>query len=234
MRRLHRSSSAGGFTLIELLCVVGIMTLCGVLAAPTLSLVGASGFNKSTARASELLEEARAYAVAHNTYTWVAFYTDSATASKPGTVYVALLASQDGTSEIVSGATFGSYSDWPQGINASPSAANCQLIQKIEAFSQVGFADGGTYTIPSVPTTNAVTNPATSTPSFSLAIPGLGAQNFNRAIQFTPSGEAKVQAVVVPAIEFDLYSLHGTTASKNMAAVMRINGYTGQARVYLP
>ncbi len=234
MRSLRHPSSARGFTLLELLAVIGIMAFCGVLAMPALSFVGASGFTKSTARASELLEEARAYAVAHNTYTWVAFYAVPATGAQAGTVYMALLASQDGTSEAVSGAAFGSYTDWPQGVSAAPSATNCQLIRKIEAFPQVGFADAGAYPVPSAPATASLGSAATATPSFSLAIPGLGSQNFNRAIQFTPAGEAKVQAALVPAIEFDLYPLHGTTASKTMAAVMRINGYTGQARVYLP
>ncbi len=223
------------FTLIELLVVVAIMTFFVAVSVPTFSSVGASGFNKATTKATDLLEVARSYAVANNTYTWVAFHTVEATGSQPAAVYVALLSSLDGTSQPVIGSAFGSQSTWPQDVSVSPNAAtgNCQLIHKIESFTRVGFADSGSFPLSSLPAVSQA-NAATSSPSFSLVIPGQGVQNFDRAIQFTPSGEAKVQATITPSIEFDLYQVNGTVASKTMAAVMRLNGYTGQAQVYLP
>ncbi len=226
------SRSRAGFSILELLVVVGIMAIFGAITAPTLSYVAASRFNKAAGRVADLLEEARQYAVANNTYTWVAFHIEPSANGKPAALYVAALASMDGTSEAATGSSFGSATAWPAGVTAPLS--NCQLIGRVESFPQTGLAEKGAYPLPGLPAVSALDGPATTAPAFSLSVPTLGTQTFTRAIQFTPSGEAKVQAAPVPAIEFGLCAMNGTSASQSQVAVMRVNGYTGQARVYLP
>src|ERR1700744_1900659 len=61
-----------GFSLIELLTVLVIISIMSALAVTAISSMGkADGFNSATSTLSTLLEQARAYAMANNTYVFV-------------------------------------------------------------------------------------------------------------------------------------------------------------------
>lgn len=221
-----------GFTLVELLTVLAIISILVGTTFSAFSTVTSRSFASQSAQMADLLERAREYAVANDTYTWAAFYTTSATTAQPAQVYLALVVSVDGTSQILEdGGALGSTMVWP---TSATDPAKYQLLDKVASFPQVNLSDSATYAISSVPVVSQVSNMTSSTPSFTVAIPSLGNAVFSRCIEFTPSGEAKVQAAPTQAIEFDLCQLHGTVASKTMISVIRINGFTGQAQVYQP
>src|SRR5437588_12949977 len=97
-----------GFTLIELLIVVCIIAVLLMLIAPAFTYIkGGTDVTSAAYTIKGVLETARTYAKANNTYTWVGFYEEDATAATPtnntpaypgkGRVLLAIVASNDGT-----------------------------------------------------------------------------------------------------------------------------------------
>ena len=69
--------SIRGFTLLELLIVVGIIGLLLVLMAPAFTYIkGGTDVTSAAYTIKGVLDTARTYAKANNTYTWVGFYED--------------------------------------------------------------------------------------------------------------------------------------------------------------
>src|ERR1700686_958237 len=72
------------FTLIELMVVIGIIVLFSVLLVPAFTSLKGSGDITNTAYAiTGVLEQARNYALANNTYVWVGFYEEDSASSTP-------------------------------------------------------------------------------------------------------------------------------------------------------
>jgi prepilin-type N-terminal cleavage/methylation domain-containing protein len=99
-----------GFTLLELLIVVGIIAILFVLIAPAFTTIKSSTDVASAAYTIKgVLDTARTYAKANNTYTWVGFYEDNGSipsvipAPDPpctacvGRLVMSIVASNDGT-----------------------------------------------------------------------------------------------------------------------------------------
>src|SRR6476661_2581977 len=73
-----------GFTLLELLIVVGIIGLLLVLIAPAFNTIkGGTDVASAAYTIQGVLDTARTYAKANNTYTWVGFFEEDA--SQPST-----------------------------------------------------------------------------------------------------------------------------------------------------
>ena len=69
--------SIRGFTLLELLIVVGIMGLLLVLIAPAFTTIkGGTDVTSAAYTIKGVLDTARTYAKANNTYTWVGFFEE--------------------------------------------------------------------------------------------------------------------------------------------------------------
>src|SRR5881398_1638634 len=95
----------GGFTLLELLIVVGIIGLLMVLVAPAFTTIkGGTDVTSAAYTIKGVIDQARTYAKATNTYTWVGFFeedvsqpsTNPATAGT-GRLVMSIVASKDGT-----------------------------------------------------------------------------------------------------------------------------------------
>src|SRR6266705_4457316 len=99
---------ASAFTLLELLIVVSIIGLLLVLLAPAFTTIkGGTDVTSAAYTIKGVLDTARTYAKANNTYTWVGFYEENTTATTPtnnspaypgkGRVLLDIVASKDGT-----------------------------------------------------------------------------------------------------------------------------------------
>jgi prepilin-type N-terminal cleavage/methylation domain-containing protein len=100
----------GGFTLLELLIVVGIIGLLMVLIAPAFTTIkGGTDVTSAAYTIKGVLDTARTYAKANNTYTWVGFYEEDVSAPSPvqaqdprctscvGRLVMSIVASKEGT-----------------------------------------------------------------------------------------------------------------------------------------
>jgi len=87
MQSLRRDASKrtqDAFSLIELMVVIAIIVLVSALIAPAFrSLKGAGDVTSAAYTVKGVLEQARTYAMANNTYTWVGFYEEDV--SQPST-----------------------------------------------------------------------------------------------------------------------------------------------------
>src|SRR6266536_3889865 len=101
--RSVRRERASAFTLLELLIVIGIIAVLLVLLAPAFTTIKSGGDVTSAAYTIKgVLDTARTYAKANNTYTWVGFYEEDVSSTIPGTngigrVVMSIVASKDGT-----------------------------------------------------------------------------------------------------------------------------------------
>jgi prepilin-type N-terminal cleavage/methylation domain-containing protein len=118
---LSQRERASAFTLLELLIVIGIIAILLVLIAPAFTTIKSGGDVTSAAYTIKgMLDTARTYAKANNTYTWVGFYEEDVSAPSPvqapdprctgcaGRLVMSIVASTDGTNlgaDASSGAT---------------------------------------------------------------------------------------------------------------------------------
>jgi prepilin-type N-terminal cleavage/methylation domain-containing protein len=104
-----RESSPAGFTLIELLVVISIIGLLMVLIVPAFtSLRSGTDVTSAAYTIKGVLDTARTYAKANDTYTWVGFYEENVSSATPGTagtgrLVMSIVASKDGTNVYGSG-----------------------------------------------------------------------------------------------------------------------------------
>src|SRR5437763_15556419 len=96
---------ASAFTLLELLIVMGIIGVLLVLIAPAFtSMKGGTDVTSAAYTIEAVLDTARTYAKANNTYTWVGFYEENSpgpsenpATSGIGRIVMSIVASKDGT-----------------------------------------------------------------------------------------------------------------------------------------
>jgi prepilin-type N-terminal cleavage/methylation domain-containing protein len=225
----YKTDSASGFSLTELLVVIAIMAMLTVIGLPALSALSTSGgMNETVAELGGLLDQARQYAVAQNTYVWVAFYPNTS-ATEGNTLTVAIVASKDGTDP----------SPWAD-YGTIPSDT-LGLMGRVKTFKQIKLSDAGAFTadlistLPTSPAVDSANNLADNTAVFHIKLPGAtAATSFTRAIQFTPRGEVRNNSNPIDIVEFGVQPQKHTTSDAHNVAVIRINGTTGQTLVYRP
>src|SRR5437660_370592 len=105
LRKLSRAERFNAFTLVELLIVVGIIGVLLVLIAPAFtSIKSGTDVTSAAYTIKGVLDTARTYAKANNTYTWVGFFEENApdpstspANSGTGRIVMSIVASKDGT-----------------------------------------------------------------------------------------------------------------------------------------
>src|SRR3984893_17274914 len=178
-RRGHPTSDlrplTSAFTIVELLVVTGIIALLMVLVVPAFTSIKSAGDVTSAAYTIKgVLEQARSYAMANNTYTWVGFAGSIGT-PVTGNVSITAFASNDGTS---SGTT--------------------TQLGKLMQLQNTHIGDTGVPTNngtefesrPNVPSAYRISSAGTGS-SFTAQV-GSVQTTFTRWIQFSPRGEALV------------------------------------------
>lgn len=221
--RPRNSHNGSGFTLVELLTVIAILVILAGLTVPAASsLLRSQSFNQTLATLNGTLDQARQYAIAQNTYVWVAF------AQTGNQLDVAVVASPDGTD---------TTTNWTGSPAAgSPSLIPIAKLQMLNLTTLVSPNGTGTSrtVVPATPPTS-VGQPLNNLVSFTMNLPGQSSPTtFNYALQFTPSGEARVvDGVPVDFVEFAVQPEKGPgVVDARDGAAIQVNGLTGQARVY--
>ena len=235
-RTLPELRGRHAFTLIELMVVIGIIVLLTVLVVPAFTnLKGAGDMTIAADTIAGTLAQARTYAMANNTYTWVGFYEESATstavpaATPPypgkGRLLLAIVSSLDGTS-IFDGSD-------PSAVLPATRIAQVGKLVKIEG---VHVTDIGP---PPSPTPNPTPPPNSLDGRSGLPYTyaaGLNADHFNRlssdsddktkfwfiaqgytfykTVRFTPRGEANINSTysLKVAAELGLVPTHADVA----------------------
>jgi Tfp pilus assembly protein FimT len=256
--KLQRGTKNGrSFTLLELLIVVGIIGLLLVLIAPAFTTIkGGTDVTSAAYTVKGVLDTARTYAKANNTYTWVGFFEEDSSISSTnpatqgnGRVVVSIVASKDGT-EVYTSLTSPATDMDSAGTRLSQVGKLVKLdSMHLRTFSNcTSNCTGDTFpSRPPVPgglPDNAKigdTSPPESLRYFHYpptATEGAAQYIFRKMIQFSPRGECRPQNdnyELRAVIEIGFQPIHGTVPppidhSKNCA--VQLTGFGGNIKIY--
>lgn len=208
------------FSLIELLVVITIMILLAAMVWPNLQpLIMGDQLNADVQTLSGTLEQARQYAIAKNTYVWVTMCVPAFN-NRSSNPKVGIIASLDGMDDLA-------WSSTPVDLGNTTSYA---VVGKVYELPMVWMITEPTnITMPSLPTPSVTPVAASTNVTFTSYIGGKQV-TFNQCVQFTPTGEARVNSALNPYIDLTLVPM-ASTISRNQA-VLRISGITGKATIY--
>lgn len=218
------------FTLVELLTVIAIMVLMIAAAGPVASSIsGGRDVSTNAYNISGALEEARTYAMANNTYTWVGVAEengDSSTAGATGVgrIIMTAIASLDGTKDALGD---------PTRLALISRLTRCNSVQLI---STKGAAGDTTWPTPDNGYQAADTSFVVSGKQFKYPLTGTAIYTFNKLIQFNPLGEAsKPGASPSPWIAIGFRQIRGSDGSKGNDANgvgVYVEGLSGRVRIF--
>jgi prepilin-type N-terminal cleavage/methylation domain-containing protein len=247
-----------GFTLMEVLVVIGIIAALLVLVVPAFTSIKSAGDVTGTVYGiSGVLDQARSYAMANNTFVWVGFKEVNVSkdasvnpqTAGTGRVAIAVIASKDGTRGYDATNSSLTSPAWTSYNNGS----NFVAVGKLQRFENVHLAtnlNGPGYP---PPTTGNMVRPAISDIKYVLgrapasvtpfdwplgSALSSGQYSFQNVVNFDPQGVARIQYSgntdgIVNYIEVGLQQTHGTAVSSgaNVAAI-QIDCMTGSIRKY--
>jgi Tfp pilus assembly protein FimT len=233
---------------MELLVVIGIITLLLVLIAPAFTNIKSAGDVTSAAYTIKgVLDTARSYAMANNTYTWVGFYEENVSSPSPnsatpkiGRVAMSIVASKDGTIVYDPGnlATIDATRLMP--VGKLTKIENVHLWTHTDTPSNTGTTFD---TRPNVGSTYCIgdASPPNSTTPFQYPVgnPAPASQyTFVKAVQFSPSGEARIDNnsySLQTAAEVGLEPTHGAVSPTSIPAnvvAIQFGGVGGNVQIY--
>jgi type II secretory pathway pseudopilin PulG len=243
--------------LLELLIVVGIIALLLVLTAPAFTyLKGGNDVTSAAYTIQGVLDTARTYAKANNTYVWVGFYEENvANSASPnldqpavGRLIMSIVGSKDGT--IIYDPNNPATIDPTKLIQVG----KLTKIDNVHLWTHTDTPltpTGSTFAYrPNVSSTYCIgdTSPSNSTTPFQYPIgnPAPSAQyTFVKAVQFSPRGEARINnstlstgAEVFPlqsVAEIALEPTHGATPPSSLppnSIAIQFTGIGGNVKIY--
>ncbi len=250
-----RSERSLAFSLTELLVVMAVIAVMVGLAVPAMNaLRGAGDITRSAYEMVATLEQARAYAMANNTYVFVGFFEEdgalsgSAGTAGTGRVVVAAAASTDGTRVYPASGTLSrldATADTLRPIMKPIKMNNLDLAElaatdperpgSVPNEYQVAAADFAKT--PSSASGGSLT-PNSATFSYPLGASSGSAQyTFQKIIQFDPRGDAsKIRDTPPRLMEIGLRVARGNQADTNSAnlVAIQLTGIAGDVDLYRP
>jgi prepilin-type N-terminal cleavage/methylation domain-containing protein len=256
----ERGRRSCGFTLLELLIVLGIVAMLMLLIAPAFTTIKSGGDVTSAAYTIKgVLDTARTYAKANNTYTWVGFFEEnvgnpaSPNSDSPavGRLIMSIVASKDGTMlyTLPLGSAFT--------LDAPPNQTALIQVGKLVKINNVHMKTFAAPTSTPPPLDTFDTRPAPtptaqigdttpSTPCLTFHYPVGGASpqyTFTKVVQFSPHGAGVVGssnyfasgATLAPISEIGVEPTHGAVVPTSTPAdviAIQFTGFGGDAKVY--
>jgi len=207
------------FSLIELLVVIAVMALMAAMSGPVLSsLTGAKSVGRAASDLSDMLQVARAYAMANRTYVRVGFAQVSvANMGFPSNAMVVwAFYAADGSLSNASAGDMADASKWP--------ALSRPLI--LDRFISINVDSIAPNTVNDVVPTSSDIGPLTG-----RRINGLSVNpRFDGFVQFSPEGEARV-VVDSPARQIKIALDRSNGESGKNPFILRISGSNGIIQV---
>lgn len=248
-----------GFTLLELLIVIGIIAFLMILIAPAFTNIKSGGDVTSAAHTiKSVLDTARTYAKANNTYAWVGFYEEdvSQPSTNPpttgvGRLVMSIVASKDGTMLY----TLPLTSLWTlDGLPPNPlTLIQVGKLVKIDNLHLKTFAAATATpppdnfdTRPVASSTAQIGDLSPSNPYLAFHYPvniSPAQYTFTKVIQFNPRGESLVDnstyfasGANLPRVsEIGVEPTHGASVPVSVPAnvvAIQFTGFAGDVRIY--
>ena len=227
------------FTLLEMLVVMGIIATLMVLVAPAFTNLKSAGDVTNAAYTIKgVLDQARTYAKANNTYTWVGFFEEDVSSTTPGTAGVgrlvmSIVASSDGTNVASSSGTIAPTKLIQ--VGKLTKIDNVHLATDLPVGS--GASPSSTFdTRPAVGSAYCLGDTANSTTPFQYPVGS--PYTFRKAVQFGPGGEARINNngnSLQTAVEIGLEPTHGNAIPGSLPAnvvAIQIGGVGADVIVY--
>ena len=237
---------ASAFTLLELLIVMGIIGVLLVLVAPAFTYIkGGTDVTSDAYTIQGVLDTARTYAKANNTYTWVGFFeedvsqpSESPALGGTGRVIMSIVASKNGTM------VYSGNLSSPFTLDDPPNQAAFIQVGKLTKIDNVHLG----FSPPSTPPTEYDTRPpvassasqigdnAPPNPYLTFHYPVGGSQYaFTKVIQFNPRGEGVIDNSnysMAPVSEIGVQPTHGTSVDPINPVAIQFTGFGGNVKIY--
>ncbi len=218
LHQKSKSMTGSAFSLIELLAVMAIVSVMMAVSVPAFNVLKSTGDISAAAYdIASTLEQARAYAMANNTFVYVGFAERSQMdATKPGEgqILISAMGSKSGS----------------RNFDSKNLVALTRLRKMPNVRLEENIPNSGNLTRPTVPTAYQVADDSfTAQDTFDA-----GGVTFSKIVQFDPRGMASIQARAASVSQWMEIGLAGAQGSSQHNAVVVLDGVTGVAKVYRP